>query len=193
VKAASTTAMDLDRKLAAASEGGRRARLQVETDEIVRAHFAGDLLELDGKSADGLARSTLATLKGLEARMWLSWALATKDDLAGYSDIVSGLASSSSRLHTMAAQHLIAVANACRPCDLKPQPLNLALGMLGDSAAAVRLAAVIAVAAHLSDDPRCETALAKVAETDEAPIVRTTATSFLQPFLQKRHHGGSLP
>jgi hypothetical protein len=167
-----------------------RARLVSEVDETVRAHFARDLLALEGQGAQALARSTRDALKGLEARMWLAGALAESGDLSGYSDVLAGLNSGSARAHSLAAQHVVEFVKICRPCDLTPRPLDLALALLEDPSADARLSASIAVAARLEDDPRCAAALEKVAATDDVQIVRTTAAAFLEPWLRKKHGGG---
>jgi HEAT repeat protein len=157
-----------------------RARLAAESDETVRAHFAGDLLKLEGRSARGLARSTLDTLKELEARMRVARGLAESGDLSGYADVVSGLKSDSSRTHLLAAQDLVAFVKACKGRDLKPEPLDVALGLLEDPSAAVRLSAAIAIAERLGDDPRSEAALRKLAAQDGDSLARSFAATSLQ-------------
>lgn len=156
-----------------------RARLATESDEDVRAHFARDILMLDGRGARELARSTLDTLKSLEARMWLAWALAESGDLSGYADILSGLKSDSSRTHDLAAQDLVAFVKACNRCGLKPEPLDVALGLVEDPAVAVRLTAVTAIKQRLGDDPRSEAALRKLAAQDGDSLVRESAATSL--------------
>lgn len=166
-----------------------RTKLSKESAETVRAHLGRDLLELEGSSAHDLARSTLDGLKGLEARMWLAWGLAERGDLVGYPDVLAGLGSASSRTRSLAAQDLVAFVKACKACDLKPQPVDVALGPLENPAASVRLSAVTAVAVRLDDDPRCGPALEKTASTDEAQIVRGAAATFRESWLRKKRGG----
>jgi hypothetical protein len=164
-----------------------RARLAVESDDDARAHFARDILVLEGRGALDLARSTLGTLKDLEARMWLAWALAESGDLSGYPDVLAGLKLASSRAHhagsthLLAAQELVAFVKACRGCDLDPQPLDVALGLVDDPSVAVRLAAAIAVAERLGDDPRSEVALRRMAaqEGEDYGLVQRYAAASL--------------
>jgi HEAT repeat protein len=157
-----------------------RARLSVESDDTVRAHFARDILELEGSGARELARSTLDTLKVLDARMWLARGLAESGDVSGYADIVAGLKSDSSRTYALAAQDLDAFVRACKGCDLRPEPLTAALGLLQDPFTSVRLSAAIAVAERLGDDARSEAALRKLATEDNDSLVRNFAATRLQ-------------
>jgi HEAT repeat protein len=168
-----------------------RARLAGESDETVRAHFARDLLALEGKGAQALARSTRDALKGLEARMWLAGALAESGDLSGYSDVLAGLNSGSARAHSLAAQHVVEFVKACRGCDLKPQPLDVALGLLEDPSAAVRISAENAVTERLDDDPRSGVALSRVAATDKDELVRKFARTSLELWWQRMKKSGS--
>jgi HEAT repeat protein len=171
-----------------------RARLAAEGDDDTRAHFARDILRLEGKEALDLARSTLAALKDLEARMWLAWALAENGDLSGYPDVLAGLKSDFSRTHDLAAQDLVAFVKTCRRCGLKPEPLDVALGLVKDSSVAVRRTSVTAIAERLGDDPRSEAALRKLATEDSDSLVRESAAAHLQLWsLKVKGNAGGRP
>jgi hypothetical protein len=169
-----------------------RARLPKDTDTMVRAHFAMDLLQLEGGAALSLAHSTLEKLTDPSDRLALAGPLAELGDFSGYADVGSGAKSSVAPLQLAAASELRAFVSKCRPCDLSPPPIDLALSLLDAKLALVRLYAAMAVDSRLRDDPRVEVALRKIAATEQDDLVRNYVAATLRVWERekKRSAGG---
>jgi hypothetical protein len=124
-------------------------------------------------------------LKDTIARLSLAATLAKFGDLSGYPDVVTGVKSSVGFVQGAAANDLITFVKICPPCDVSPQPMIVALQLLDEPAASVRLSAAIAIAARLGDDPRSEVALRKLAAQDSDSLVRNFATTRLKLWSRK--------
>lgn len=167
-----------------------RARLLKDTDQMVLAHLASDLLHLERGAAIPLVHSTLEKLKTPADRLVVAGPLADLGDFSAYSDVASGARSDNEPIQRAAAADLVAFVSQCRPCDLTPPPLDLALKLLSAEAFSVRLSAAIAIQPRLGDDPRVEAALRKSAATEKNETIRTYVRSVLRVWDRNRQHAG---
>jgi hypothetical protein len=167
-----------------------RARLQKDSDDMVLAHLASDLLDLERDAAIPLAHSTLEKLKNPEDRLLVLGPLAELGDFSGYSEVVAAVHSSYEPIQRRAVADLVAFVNKCRQCDLIPPPIELALSLLNANTFSVRLSAAIAAQARLGDDPRVEVALRKMAATEKNDSIRIYVTTILHLWERKSQHAG---